>query len=616
MNNWLKNFFGSREEDDNDDEEEIIDACWEYGQNRDEMRNATTVWAKLKSDNDVYFDPPYDGGSSLYLVIKKSPKNGLSAFFLISKGQFLLSVDERYASVKFDNGRIKKILLVEPASGSTNTAFIKHSLYFIDLVKKSKTMFVEMDFYSHGVEQFQFQTADLEWDGVFNDLKRKPKKKIRNETGLAAIRQTIVRFIKLTVYVFLGFILLSFGITFIALHSGNSDSKETPVPAATNTSATPPPASHTPKITPPEQPAAPLPVVAEVAASAPQAAPQPAIPPAPVGKRRWEPQDACQYLSHTLPTRRYNDAVCDGIYICASEYQDIGTRTSDRMANNLSYYVIGTQNHARKLKLLLNYNNPKQAASGTTALITAAKELAIAATGKSLPKTIESKLKTGKAGETTIDGIRHAVYRQNWPRGNGYEVRYVLSNANDKPIIRNEPTGANTDISDYPDADKDIIPTADAAAENKETATAVNSKWRYSEDTDQIRNTKSYRAMLFSENSVDFDFPYNGGSILGMALRKSAKYGDDIFFTISKGQFSCGYDGCHAIIKFDDGKPQKISLVEAADGDMTTLFLSGKAGNLAAKIKKSKTMMIELSFFQEGSRQFLFQTEGLQWKHF
>ena len=246
----------------------------------------------------------------------------------------MLSVDERYASVKFDNGRIRKILLVEPASGSTNTAFIKHSLHFIDLVKKSKTMFVEMDFYSHGVEQFQFQTADLEWDGVFNDLKRKPKKKIRSETGLAAIRQTIVRFIKLTVYVFLGFILLSFGITFIALHSGNSDSKETPVPAATNTSATPPPASHTPKITPPEQPVAPLPVVAEVAASAPQTVPQPAISPAPVGKRRWEPQDACQYLSHTLPTRCYNDAVGDGIYICASEYQDIGTRTSDRMANN------------------------------------------------------------------------------------------------------------------------------------------------------------------------------------------------------------------------------------------------------------------------------------------
>ena len=224
-------------------------------------------------------------------------------------------------------------------------------------------MFVEMDFYSHGVEQFQFQTADLEWDGVFNDLKRKPKKKIRSETGLAAIRQTIVRFIKLTVYVFLGFILLSFGITFIALHSGNSDSKETPVPAATNTSATPPPASHTPKITPPEQPVAPLPVVTEVAVSAPQAVPQPAISPAPVDKRRWQPQDACQYLSHTLPTRRYNDAVGDGIYICASEYQDIGTRTSDRMANNLSYYVIGTQIHARKLKLLLNYNNPKQAAS-------------------------------------------------------------------------------------------------------------------------------------------------------------------------------------------------------------------------------------------------------------
>ena len=609
----IKNAFGQGSDDD-----DLFDSQWEYGQERDAMRDAETMWARLRSDNSVYLHGDTAGEAYLDIIIRKTPDNKISLIFQLSRGKFIGQSGGFFASIKFDRNKIERQHCKTSTHTATNIAFIiQGKEEFIRKLLKSRMLIAEVTIADHGSEQFTFQTVGLDWQSISGYS-------LRNQfaDGSNYLWGKIKRLFRIAAYVSLAIILLSVGMAIFDSGSerGGTANTATTTSAstATNPPTTPPPA---PKAPSPEQHVAPQPVVAEVAASAPQAVPQLAIPPAPVDKRRWEPQNACQYLSHTLPTRRYNDAVGDGIYICASEYQDIDTRTSDRMANNLSYYVIGTQNHARKLKLLLNYNNPKQAASGTTALITAAKELAIAATGKSLPKTIESKLKTGKAGETTIDGIRHAVYRQNWPRGNGYEVRYVLSNANDKPIIRNELTGANTDISDYPDADKDIMPTADTAAEKKadekkETATPVNSKWRYNEDTDQMRNTKSYWAMLNSENSVDFDFPYNGGSTLKMGLRKSAKYGNDIYFTISKGQFSCGYDGCRATIKFDDGKPQKISLVGAADGDMTTLFLSGKASNLAAKIKKSKTMMIELHFFQEGSRQFLFQTEGLQWKHF
>lgn len=611
----IKNAFGQGSDDD-----DFFDSQWEYGQERDAMRDAETMWARLRSDNSVYLRDDTVGEAYVDLIIRKMSNNRFILAFQLSRNVFASQSGGFFANIKFDRGKIEKQYCKTSSYVATNMAFIIQGIdKFIRKLIKSKTLIAEFVIEGHGSEQFIFQTAGLDWQGIFGNIPWNIAPFNSNflqeqEKDHATTEEKIENHVKNIESIIKGIIAIGILIWIFDPFSIYSNIKKAIFD-------TPSAALATPKATPPVQPVAQQPEVAEVAASAPQAAPQPAIPPAPVGKRRWEPQDACQYLSHTLPTRRYNDAVGDGIYICASEYQDIGTRTSDRMANNLSYYVIGTQNHARKLKLLLNYNNPKQAASGTTALITAAKELAIAATGKSLPKTIESKLKTGKAGETTIDGIRHAVYRQNWPRGNGYEVRYVLSNANDKPIIRNELTGANTDISDYPDADKDIIPTADTAAEKKadekkEAATPVNSKWRYNEDTDQMRNTKSYWAMLTSENSVDFDFPYNGGSTLRMELRKSAKYGNDIYFTISKGQFSCGYDGCHAIIKFDDSKPQKISLVGAADGDMTTLFLSGKASNLAAKIKKSKTMMIELHFFQEGSRQFLFQTEGLQWKHF
>jgi len=152
----------------------------------------------------------------------------------------------------------------------------------------------------------------------------------------------------------------------------------------------------------------------------------------------------------------------------------------------------------------------------------------------------------------------------------------------------------------------DINATADEA-----TATENTSGWSYNSDTDQLRGKTIYFASADSQNSVDFDFPYSGGSTLSMTVRKHPKYGNDVYFRISKGQFVCGIDSCQGTINYGDGA-QSISLTEPEDHSSDTLFASN-GSSVIEHLKKAKRVIIELPFYQEGNRQFTFETKGLNW---
>lgn len=155
----------------------------------------------------------------------------------------------------------------------------------------------------------------------------------------------------------------------------------------------------------------------------------------------------------------------------------------------------------------------------------------------------------------------------------------------------------------------------DAAAANDvataETSETPSAGWSYDTSTDQVRGKTIYYASVTSENSVDFDFPYAGGSTLKITVRKHPQYGQDVVFQISDGQFVCGVDGCSGTINYGKG-PERISLTTPADYDSKTLFAdSGPA--VIAKLRSADRVIVELPFYQEGNRQFTFATKGLTW---
>jgi hypothetical protein len=154
-------------------------------------------------------------------------------------------------------------------------------------------------------------------------------------------------------------------------------------------------------------------------------------------------------------------------------------------------------------------------------------------------------------------------------------------------------------------------PAASGTATAASTDADAGSSWSYSSDKDEVRNATNQYASLTSDNKVDFDFPYNGGSTLAMTIRHDHR-GDNVILEISKGQFVCGLDGCSGEMNVD-GSARHLTLDGAADGSANTLFARGEPGIIKA-LKSGKKIIIELPFYQSGNRQFTFTTkQGLVW---
>jgi len=151
-------------------------------------------------------------------------------------------------------------------------------------------------------------------------------------------------------------------------------------------------------------------------------------------------------------------------------------------------------------------------------------------------------------------------------------------------------------------------PGADNAAA---PAAAGETSWTYQTTKDDVRNTTDSYASIVSDNKVDFDFPYNGGSTLQLTVRHDHR-GDNVYFVISKGQFVCGIDTCSGEMNID-GTPRHLTLTGASDGSSDTLFANGESG-IIKSLKSARKIIVELPFFQAGNRQFTFTTaKGLEW---
>lgn len=154
------------------------------------------------------------------------------------------------------------------------------------------------------------------------------------------------------------------------------------------------------------------------------------------------------------------------------------------------------------------------------------------------------------------------------------------------------------------------------------SSAALASGWTASYTSDEMRGTASKYVELASQNSVNFDFPYNGGSKLTVLLRsqkttlKAGQEAKDLplseaLLSIDKGQISChSFNDCHVSVKFDDGKILKYSMSRAADGSSDVIFFNNSS-SFIKNLKTHKKMILEVEFFRAGNRQFKFDIQGL-----
>ncbi len=145
------------------------------------------------------------------------------------------------------------------------------------------------------------------------------------------------------------------------------------------------------------------------------------------------------------------------------------------------------------------------------------------------------------------------------------------------------------------------------------------SAWTYDEKKDEMRGKTRYLASLTSTNEIQLDFPYNGGSSMQLVLRDDPEYGKDVMLMISKGQLPCyTYDGCSFKVKFDDGPVRDISAAGAESGSSEVLFVQGAGGRkrLMEGLRSAKRMIVEVTVYDAGRQQFVFEPAGLNWNRF
>lgn len=135
-------------------------------------------------------------------------------------------------------------------------------------------------------------------------------------------------------------------------------------------------------------------------------------------------------------------------------------------------------------------------------------------------------------------------------------------------------------------------------------------EWKYTSSSDDMSDKLEKTACTTSINEVELKFPYNSVNA-DFCLRNNSKSSRDSYVKLNgDGQILCGIDDCRVRIRFDKAKPMSFTAVRAADGSSNIIFILG-AKKLAAQMKKSKTAVIELSFYQAGSQDLKFVTQGL-----
>jgi len=137
--------------------------------------------------------------------------------------------------------------------------------------------------------------------------------------------------------------------------------------------------------------------------------------------------------------------------------------------------------------------------------------------------------------------------------------------------------------------------------------------WHYIEKKDEMRGTVNKWAILVSDNTADVGSYRNEMVSLRLDIRNMPKvHGTDVILSIPRGQFQCSYDGCKIPMRFDDGP---IITYTAVYGQSRhdSVFIREKSGFIK-RAKKASKIIIEVPIWRQGSQQFVFSPEGLEWE--
>jgi hypothetical protein len=136
-------------------------------------------------------------------------------------------------------------------------------------------------------------------------------------------------------------------------------------------------------------------------------------------------------------------------------------------------------------------------------------------------------------------------------------------------------------------------------------------QWKYVEATDRMTQKPFYYATLQSLNTVNFGSPYSGAQRATLFVQSGGYWR----ISIERGQFICPGRECKITIRFDD-KPAREWLVWEPKDHKTTVLESflywtrDSSECFIAELAKSKKLLIQATFYQEGKHVLEFDVTG------
>jgi hypothetical protein len=136
------------------------------------------------------------------------------------------------------------------------------------------------------------------------------------------------------------------------------------------------------------------------------------------------------------------------------------------------------------------------------------------------------------------------------------------------------------------------------------------SDWYYDSRIDKMSEKKTSYAILTSEDSTYFDFPYKrtGGSYLSIVFRKGPD-GFDAYLKIDEGQMLCSYSDCKFRLKIGDQEPQTWTGLRSTTHNSDLMFIRD-ARQFEKIVKSGNPLKIGINFHRAGERVFTFKTEA------
>lgn len=148
----------------------------------------------------------------------------------------------------------------------------------------------------------------------------------------------------------------------------------------------------------------------------------------------WSPYLACKFLSSkNLITNDYHQDAFDGSsWFASTNYLEVGAGI---FPNNIAYYIEGDELIARKLKLVVNFNDIVSEKETTLQFTEIISELFSKALAQEMPDMLVEKIISKTPTNIDVSGKDISIEIDNWPTKLGYSVKLTIQNSQDKLAV-------------------------------------------------------------------------------------------------------------------------------------------------------------------------------------